>query len=805
VIKVRRDRRTGGHGNARRISLAAIVGILLAVITVLEVWATPPGWLLPARQRTVGVLHWASTSWLGAAASLSATAAIAGLLVPFLLRWLDRRHPLSMAGQERDAQQRAIMLRRVRYKWITGVLEPSLARAAHLILGMERRPDLLGLGARTVYRPGSRAEPLPTDMPISKFFDMVGGGMLIVGAPGGGKTTTLLQLCRELLDRAEYDSGWPIPVVVNLASWGRHRLPLGAWLVDELADGYQVPRRVAAAWVEQDALTLLLDGLDEVADTHRVACADAINAWRHKHGLVPVVVSGRTEELQALGPRLRLEEAVELQPPSDAEVDRYLGYLEATGTPIGEVRDAIAADGALRRLVNSPLLLHVVVLAYHGRPASALHALGTVQQRQAWLWEAYVARMFEQRPLDPADGYTDEMALGWLAWLARSLQERAQTEFNLDRLAPEWLPTAAKQRRVLAAIGLATGLVIGPVLGLGYGLIAGAFGLSFGLISGLGFGLVAGLTLGLVAGIFSALSIGPTVGVEPDRQQHRSRFGFLGELIRRLPLGLRDRGAVPDRNIRPSVPIAWLAVPFGLTTGLTAGLTGGWVGGLALGLYTASTFGLAGGLSSPVAGVLSGGLASRMEPTEEMRWSWPRLRAGLPRALLGGLVGALVFGPVFGLVAGPAAGLVFAPVFGLIAGLLGALAAGLSRGLRDERTMPNEGIRRSAQYALAAGLIAGLSAGLISGLASGLAFGTHAGIAAGLGFALSFAPAPIVMFGGDACLQHYLVRAWLAGGRAAPWRYPRFLEAMAQRLLLRRSGSAFLFIHRLLRDYLADL
>jgi hypothetical protein len=689
----------------------------------------------------------------------------------------------------------------VRYKWITGVLEPSLAHAVRLILGMERRPDLLDLGPRTIYRLGSRPEPLPTDTPISKVFDMVGGGMLIVGAPGGGKTSVLLQLCEELLDRAEQDSGWPIPVVVNLASWGRHRLPLGAWLVDELANGYQVPRRIAAAWVEQDALALLLDGLDEVADTHRVACADAINAWRHEHGLVPMVVSGRTHELQALRSRLRLEEAVELQPLSDAEVDRYLGYLEATGTPLEDVRKAVASDQELRRLLSSPLLLHVVVLAYHGRSAPALYAPGTVQQRQAWLWEAYVARMFEQRPLGPSDGYNDDMALNWLVSLARSLQDHAQTEFQLDRLAPEWLPSPAQQRHVRAATGLAGGLSAGPVLGLAFGLIAHAFGLSFGLISSLAFGFVAGLAFGVVAGLIFGLSSGQASGSEPSRPPHQSRFRLPSGLAARLPLGSYDQGPIPHGESQA----AWVALLFGLTAGLTSGLVGGLVAGLTFGLYTAIAVGLGCGLSSVIAGGFSGGLAGRIVPTEQMRWSWSKLRTGLDRALMGGLVGALVFGSVFGIVSGLAAGLAFGLAFGLVVGLAGAIAAGLPAGLRDERATPNEGIRRSAQYGLIAGLIGGLTAGLIGGVASGLAFGLRAGIAAGLGFALTFALTLGLMFGGDACLQHYLLRAWLVGDRVAPWRYKRFLEAMAQRLLLRRSGSAFLFMHRLLRDYLAGL
>jgi hypothetical protein len=232
-------------------------------------------------------------------------------------------------------------------------------------------------------------------------------------------------------------------VVVNLASWARERTPLAAWLVDELADGYKVPRRIADAWVDQEVLALLLDGLDEVADAHRAGCVAAINADRDEHGLVPVAVCSRTAELPALRARLRLEEAVELQPPSDAQVDEYLGRLEATGTPLAEVRAALHTDPTLRELLRSPLLLHVVAIAYHGEPAPGLEASGTLAQRQAGLWQAYVARRFRQRPLDPGCGYTEQQATGWLAWLARALRDRDQSEFSWTG----WRPTGCRRER----------------------------------------------------------------------------------------------------------------------------------------------------------------------------------------------------------------------------------------------------------------------------------------------------------------------------------------------------------------------
>jgi hypothetical protein len=183
---------------------------------------------------------------------------------------------------------------------------------------------------------------------------------------------------------------------------------------------------------------------------------------------------------------------------------------------------------------------------------------------------------------------------------------------------------------------------------LAVGLMADAFGLSFGLVSGLVFGLVAGPAFGLVVGLGIGLSSGQMAVGEPVRQPRRSWFRTAGWLVHRL----RDERAMPNGDMRPSARNAWIAVPFGLTAGLAAGLIGGLVGGLAFGLYTALAIGLGCGLTSIVASALSDGLSDRIEPTEQMRWSWPKLRAGLSRAVLGGLVGALIIGPLFALAAG---------------------------------------------------------------------------------------------------------------------------------------------------------
>ena len=45
--------------------------------------------------------------------------------------------------------------------------------------------------------------------------------------------------------------------------------------------------------------------------------------------------------------------------------------------------------------------------------------------------------------------------------------------------------------------------------------------------------------------------------------------------------------------------------------------------------------------------------------------------------------------------------------------------------------------------------------------------------------------------------------AWRAG--SIPWNYPRFLDYAAERILLRKVGGGYIFVHRLLLEYFTSL
>jgi hypothetical protein len=62
-----------------------------------------------------------------------------------------------------------------------------------------------------------------------------------------------------------------------------------------------------------------------------------------------------------------------------------------------------------------------------------------------------------------------------------------------------------------------------------------------------------------------------------------------------------------------------------------------------------------------------------------------------------------------------------------------------------------------------------------------------------------------MLYGGLTCIQHIVLRYILYYSNTIPWNYPAFLDYCADRILLRRVGGGYIFIHRLLQDYFASL
>ena len=344
-----------------------------------------------------------------------------------------------------DPRNRSRMLEKVRKIWITGFLERSLFHETRILLGLSERPDAVARPMDLlVQRPDQGERPLPPGTPIVEVFDAM-EQLLILGDPGSGKTTLLLELARDLLDRAADDPTHPIPVVFPLSTWAESRRPLAEWLVEELNQRYDVPRKIGQPWVEADQILPLLDGLDEVKPAHRAACVEAINAFRKAHDL-PLVICSRTADYQALSEPLQLYGAIVVQPLSPQQVDSYLTEIG----PAGEaVRRAMGHDPMLREMLDSPLMLNIVTVAYAGQPESQPRLSGTLKERRDHLFGAYVDQMFRRRGVVPPL-YT--AADRPLAHVARLADGPAQPDGVLHRAV------AARLAPRGTAMGIRTGL-----------------------------------------------------------------------------------------------------------------------------------------------------------------------------------------------------------------------------------------------------------------------------------------------------------------------------------------------------------
>lgn len=476
----------------------------------------------------------------------------------------------------RDRRNRAAMLKLVNEIWVNGVLNKSLHNAVLIELGLEERKDAVyhpdrpwDMVLQTTDKPN---RVLPPGTRIVDVFDDVGQALLILGKPGSGKTTTLLQLARQTISRAEENPTQPIPVVFNLSSWINPAQSIADWLIDELNTKYNIARKIAQPWVENDQLLLLLDGLDEVAEQKRDACVGAINKFRREH-LVQIVICSRTAEYESLATSLKLNSAICIQPLKKKQIS---DYLDKFGGGLAALRNMLQDDEPQQELSRSPLMLNIMTLSYQGASAEELGQLDTIEARRNHLFNKYIDRMFTRVARTKSRLYSRAKTIKWLSWLAEKMSRHAQSVFLIERMQSTWLETWAQERQyannAMLIVGLISGLligliavligeligrpmrwlIVGPIFGLIAGLVWGRsrqkietveslkwswknvkMGLILGLIGGLIwgpiFGLIAGLIVGLIGGLTGWLIVGLTGGLI---------FGLTGGLIVGLILGL---------------------------------------------------------------------------------------------------------------------------------------------------------------------------------------------------------------------------------------------------------------------------
>jgi eukaryotic-like serine/threonine-protein kinase len=750
-------------------------------------------------------------------------------------------------GEQRS--QLLILLDRVKETWVDGVLKNSIYNEALIALGKRPIEEAVEPPRKHfVELSNQRSQLLLQDRNIITIFDAT-GLLLILGEPGSGKTTTLLELATKLITRAKADAKERVPFVLNLSSW-KKKQSLAEWIAVELSEKYRVPVKIARSWLENDYLVPLLDGLDEVPIALQPDCVAAINDYIDGSETSGLVVCCRLNEYRWLPRRLKLNGAICLESLSSKEVSNYLAK---GGSKLAALREAVDTDPVLQELAQTPLILSIMSLACQGADGNELARQkgDSPEERRKQIFGLYVEQMFQRKGMASL-AFPKEKVIVWLSWLARKMGEHSQSVFLVETLKPSWLGARAKRIAYGTVVALSLGLIFGLIFGQSYtliewlmggeswlmdqGLFGGVFyvlhywessglafwvacglifGLIFGLLGGVIGGLIGGLTRGLLGSLLGGLTCGTIAGLT---------YGLFAPLLHWVHLPASIIAVIFGVSILLSILLGcWSESP--LKNGVISGLMGGLIFGTSCGMSSSLVGGLIGGLLVGLIGGLGAGSLNHITLVETVSWKWDQF---WKRTIPGSIIG-LIFGMIVELIIGLRNGrfkdngfiaLLLGFFWGLVFGLLGGLISGLVGGFTDRvkvgKASPNQGVKLSRNNSLAALLVTWLTSGLIVGLyywcflgyrdqANWQISGLTAGLAAGLISGLIFGLIVGLNRGGSAAIKHYALRLtlWLSG--YTPFNFVKFLDQCAKLILLKKVGGGYIFIHRMVLEYFAEM
>ena len=441
------------------------------------------------------------------------------------------------------------------------------------------------------------------------------GRLVILGAPGAGKSVLAAHLTQELiaaLPDGALTSAYRVPVWLSLTG-----CPLTSdmspktaderfrkWIIDEITEGFGMPADVARQLVEQDRVLPVLDGLDEMAAGGAQAVLAQLNDLASR---TPVILTCRVgdyahiaEESTAPSPIVRDAHHIRVLPLTPAAVADYLRRVgRDRPTAWQPILQALDDVGTTRRAppgveaLTNPLLLSLAMMAFRDAP-DPRPLLGLRSETALSDLVAYAIPALAVAPTLPGGrnvattyGWSGPQLMRWLTHLA-STQRRhhGQGTSEYDILLPDlWVLGEARWPRLVipALFFLSSGAALGwwassrrsgvPLLFLTFWFsVLGWLSLSRAdvqritwpprprrLMRGLVGGLVGGLAVGLAYGLAGGLA-----------------YGLAGE-----PAGVNGCGQLLRQ-----------CLAYGLAYGLAGGLSGGLAFGLAVGLTGGLVFGL---------------------------------------------------------------------------------------------------------------------------------------------------------------------------------------------------------------------
>jgi NACHT domain len=286
--------------------------------------------------------------------------------------------------------------------------------------------------------------------------DDIQGKLLILGAPGMGKSIALLSLVEQLVERAISHPKTVIPAIFQLSTWRNDNQSIESWLIEQLYDlhGGNRKSKLYEQWLERQVLLPLLDGLDELGLERQKKCMKKLNEFAEHYPYL--VVCCRAREFKVADIKMsNLRGAVCFQTSlSNSQIQHYLNsinrpelWIEIQNNP--SLQALLEDDSGLLRV---PLFVKLMVDIYDPQqPISS----------KADFLDKYIDRQlsFEKRKIDRRKELYEykwayktiklepdpKQTRSHLHWLAQNLQSNNMVEFQIDRMQPSLIQARLNQ------------------------------------------------------------------------------------------------------------------------------------------------------------------------------------------------------------------------------------------------------------------------------------------------------------------------------------------------------------------------
>jgi len=318
------------------------------------------------------------------------------------------------------------VLQALTYKyWLESGLRPSLEETA-LNLNVVIQHDELG-DFPFQYR----------SLNILEFFNRL-QKFLIIGEAGSGKTVILLQLATKLLSKAIGNAKEPIPLVLNLSSWGNDNIPFENWILQESEITYGIPKAIIRHWLDNGDVYLLLDGLDEIRadEPYRQTLADRVQKINDylNNKTTPIVICTRPAEYQFSHggdnqKKLQFLYGIEIK---ELDKDQIQAYIDSQPKMKG-FQELYQEDEIVKTLAHNPFLLTTMTYTYTGKTKTQLleNVEPNIISRQQHLFDTYFEKQMHSSRYKIGDV---RPVLQWIATKTTAFG----TVFRADKVTIEW-------------------------------------------------------------------------------------------------------------------------------------------------------------------------------------------------------------------------------------------------------------------------------------------------------------------------------------------------------------------------------